>query len=97
MIANKFPATLIGRTSAVIPQIGSEIARKLLLGRALVMLGGIWFSIGTLAIQLLMWKFSDDKLQEWCEHCAFGIKRQIKKLNSKNQKIEFDNALEEVI
>jgi hypothetical protein len=97
MIGNKFPATFIGRTSAMVPQFGSTVARKLLFGRALVMLGGIWFSIGTVAIQLLIWKFSDDKLQEWCEHCAFGVRREIKKLNPKNQKLDFENSLEEVL
>ncbi|MGO4475938.1 T6SS effector BTH_I2691 family protein [Massilia sp. 2TAF26] len=97
MLAAKLPNTVIGRSSAIIPRIGSRVASRLLLGRALIMLGGIWFSVATVAIQFLIWKFSDDKLQEWCEHCAFGINRKKKLLSPKNQKTDFENALMEVI
>jgi hypothetical protein len=97
MIANKFPATVIGRSSAMIPQIGSRVAARLLIGRALVMLGGLWFSVATVALQILIWNFSDDKLQEWCEHSAFGINIAKRLKNPKQQIIEFENALVEVI
>jgi hypothetical protein len=97
MIAAKFPETMLGRASASIPRFGSFIAGRLLIGRAIVMFGGIWFSIATVAIQIIIWKFSDDKLQEWCELSAFGNNKEKRIKNPQQQMNDFQNALLEVI
>jgi hypothetical protein len=97
MIAAKFPSTMLGRASAIIPRVASRVAARLLIGRAVLMLGGIWFSVATVAIQLLIWKFSDDELQEWCGRCAFGVNSNNRIKNAKIQMTQFENALKEVM
>jgi hypothetical protein len=97
MIAAKFPTTMLGRASAMIPKVASRVAAKLFIGRAVLMLGGIGLSAATVAIQLLIWKFSDDELQEWCTRCAFGVDRKKRLTNPRSQMMEFENALKEVM
>jgi hypothetical protein len=97
LMAAKFPTTLIGRASAMIPRIGSLVASRLLIARALTMLGGIWFSITTVVLQVVILKFSDDKLEIWCARCAFGKDSNARIKNPATQIIEFEEALVEVI
>lgn len=97
LIAYKFPTTIVGRASVMIQKIGVRIVSRLFVGRALLMLGSIWFSVGTLAVQLIIWKFSDDKLQKWCEISAFGVDKINRTKNPKQQILDFENALLEVI
>jgi hypothetical protein len=88
---------MLGRASAMIPKVASRVAAKLFIGRAVLMLGGIGLSAATVAIQLLIWKFSDDELQEWCTRCAFGVDRKKRLTNPRSQMMEFENALKEVM
>jgi hypothetical protein len=43
--------------------------------RILFMSAGAWITLGIFGIQALIWIFTDDALQEWCEESAFGTRR----------------------
>ncbi len=61
------------------------------------MLGGIGFSVASLAITLAIWYFSDDALQTWCERCAFGKKSKEGYNSSDVQEMALDEALLDVM
>lgn len=96
-IATKFPTCLVGRASAMAPKIVSKLAARLMIGRAVLMLGGIWFSLATIGIELLIWRFSDDELQVWCSRSAFGLEKAHRIKTAASQQTEFENALKEVL
>ncbi|WP_148283817.1 hypothetical protein [Burkholderia cepacia] len=53
--------------------VGSRGA-LLLLGRGVLILTGWEVALAVVAIQFLIWYFSDDELQKWLEKSAFGRK-----------------------
>ena len=61
--ASTLPSTTIGRIGAIAPRLTSPAIARLFAGRAMLMLGGLWLSVGVIAIQLLIWKLSDNELQ----------------------------------
>jgi len=95
LIAKKFPASIIGRAAAYMPQLSSRIAGHIMLTRAALMMCGIYISIAIIAIQLLIWKYSDDALQDWCDRCAFGRQRAYRYGSAKIQMDEFNNLTKE--
>lgn len=97
LIAKKLPDTFIGRASSIVPRAGISITSRLLAGRALLMVGGMWFSVATIAIQVLIWKFSDNELEVWCSRCAFGIDKINRIRNSRTQMMDFEKSLLEVM
>ena len=77
--------------------VGASAAR--VIGtRILFMSAGARLTVGTIGIQVFIWIFTDDKLQEWCEFSAFGIKRGHKSAytNPTLQQDKFTEALVEV-
>lgn len=95
LMARRFPTTIIGRVALIIPQVGAEITGSLLLSRAILMACGIYFTLAIIAIQLLIWRYSDDALQDWCDRCAFGRQTRNRFGTSKIQMYEFDNLTTE--
>ena len=63
--------------------------------RILFMSAGAWITVGVVVIQLLIWAFSDDDLQDWCEACAFGTSKEYKDAEQQFQALE--KALLEVM
>ncbi len=59
--------------------------------RILFMSVGAWLSVGTFAIQIIIWMQPDD-LQVWCDHCAFGKSRD-KEWDANKQYQELEKAL----
>ncbi len=88
LIATRFPASILARSAAY--ALG-----RLFFWRALLMLGGMGFGIAVLAIQVVIWYFSDDELQTWCKESAFGPNKP-SKLTSEAQMKSFEHALQEV-
>jgi hypothetical protein len=97
MIAQKFPSSALGRAAALLPRAAGTAAKLLLLQRALLICGGLYINIAVIAIEILIWKFSDDELQKWCKHCAFGIDKNNRTLSGANQAICYEAALKEVM
>jgi hypothetical protein len=66
--------------------------------RILFMSAGAWVTIVMFGIQILIWVMIDDDLQEWCEYCAFGKKRNStgRFLNVKYQQEGLQKALKEM-
>ncbi|WP_293931804.1 T6SS effector BTH_I2691 family protein [Iodobacter sp.] len=60
---------------ASVTKLAAAAAKRLLMYRAILMGLGLTFNIVALGIQLLIWQLTDNELQEWCEKCAFGLKR----------------------
>ncbi|MEJ2655510.1 MAG: T6SS effector BTH_I2691 family protein [Acidihalobacter sp.] len=63
----------------------------LLIGRAVLFLAGWEVFAAVTAIQVLIWVFSDDDLQTWCEECAFGT--EPKSWSAARQQEAFEKAL----
>lgn len=91
-IGTRFPASVLARGVAA-------IGGRLLAARALLMLGGIGFSVASLAITLAIWYFGDNDLQIWCERCAFGVDRSGKDgfRSVEQQDTAFDKAVMDVL
>jgi hypothetical protein len=89
MLVKKFPASIAARSA-------SALLGRLLLWRALLMLGGLGFGIAVLALQLAIWYFTDDELQTWCEESPFGLRPKNPKLKPEVQMKNFEHALTEV-
>jgi hypothetical protein len=84
-------------TSAVARGLSYGAAR-LVAARAILMLGGMGFSLAVLAIQGIVWVFSDSELQIWCEQCAFGNERQKKSYSTPEIQMQrLGEALQEVM
>lgn len=78
--------------------IASRLSGWALAARAGLMLGGLGFSLATLAISLAIWYFTDDALQNWCEESAFGMKPQKKRFNTADEQMKaFEKAFVEVM
>ncbi|PRH49111.1 T6SS effector BTH_I2691 family protein [Burkholderia multivorans] len=71
--------------------IGSRGA-LLLLGRGVLIMTGWEVAVAVVAIQFLIWYFSDDDLQIWLEKCAFGRKPN-PAWDAGKQSDEFEKAL----
>ena len=91
MIAKRFPSTFIGRTMGFVPRFGATVAESLLLTRACLLLAGIYISLAVIAIQLTIWYYTDDALQDWCDRCAFGRQRHQRFGSALIQMEEFKN------
>lgn len=44
--------------------------------RILGMAVGGWITVGTLGIQVIIWIITPNALQDWVDHCAFGMRRK---------------------
>jgi hypothetical protein len=97
MLARNFSDAALGRSGALISRSGVRIAERVLFRRALLICSGLYINLAMLAIEILVWKFSDDDLQKWCKHCAFGKNKHQRSLSVKSQAINYENALMEVI
>jgi hypothetical protein len=64
----KFGERMIGKL------IGQAAAR-LLLARAALVFASLEVAIFLLALTFIIWYFTDDDLQKWCDRSAFGLKR----------------------
>lgn len=91
-IAKKFPQSVIGRVAVLVPEVGADVAKQLLITRALLISGGIYLSLAIIAVQLLIWKYSNNDLQAWCARCAFGRLRTHRYGTAKMQMNEFLNV-----
>ncbi|WP_423383600.1 T6SS effector BTH_I2691 family protein [Burkholderia sp. LMG 32019] len=65
----------------------------LLLGRGVLILTGWEVAVAVVAIQFLIWYFSDDELQTWLEKCAYGRKPANPAWDAGKQSDEFEKAL----
>ena len=65
----------------------------LFLGRGVLILTGWEVAVAVVAIQFLIWYFSDAELQTWLEKCAFGRKPANPAWNAGKQSDEFETAL----
>lgn len=97
LIASRCPGTVLGRAAVAAPKTVSSIAGRLMFGRAALIFGGIFFGVLTIVIQALIWRFSDDALEEWLHRCAFGKDRQRRFCSPGTQMNQFENALLEVM
>jgi hypothetical protein len=78
----------------------TAVATRLLLARAALVFASLEVSIFILFVSGVIWVFTDDELQKWCDRCAFGAKR--KSLsdaypNTDTQMNRFGEALKEVV
>ncbi|WP_338440696.1 T6SS effector BTH_I2691 family protein [uncultured Aquabacterium sp.] len=95
-----YSAPLIGRltgspiAAGAARAVGARAA-AIIGARILFMSAGLWLTVGTFAIQVFIWVFTDDDLQYWFEHCAFGKERD-KSWTPKRQVEEFFKALQAV-
>lgn len=65
----KFGERMIGK-------LITQAAARLLLARAALVFASLEVSIFLLFLTFIIWGFSDDDLQKWCDRCAFGLKRK---------------------
>jgi hypothetical protein len=72
-------------------------ATRIIAARILMMSVGAWITVITISLQLFIWKFTPDALEEWCAGCAFGPTGQRKNWNPQRQMEAFDSALVEVL
>lgn len=75
-------------------------ATRLLLARAALVFASLEVSIFLLFVSGVIWVFTDDALETWCDRCAFGTKRKALSDAYNNvitQKKQFDEALTEVL
>lgn len=95
-----YSAPLIGRltgspiAAGAARAVGARAA-AIIGARILFMSAGLWLTVGTFAIQVFIWVFTDDDLQYWCDRCAFGKERD-KSWTPKRQDEEFFKALQSV-
>lgn len=95
-----YSAPLIGRltgspiAAGAARAVGARAA-AIIGARILFMSAGLWLTVGTFAIQVFIWVFTDDDLQYWCDRCAFGNERD-KSWTPKRQEEEFFKALQAV-
>ncbi|PKO85163.1 MAG: hypothetical protein CVU18_21560 [Betaproteobacteria bacterium HGW-Betaproteobacteria-12] len=75
----------------------SAVSTRIIAARILMMSVGAWITVITIGLQVLIWVFTPDALEEWCEGCAFGPKDKRKNWNPQRQMEEFDQALVEVL
>lgn len=95
-VAARFPKSLFGRSTAIVSRGCTAVAARLLFCRALLMFGGVGFAVAAVGIQLVIWGFSDDELQDWCSRCAFGKNKEKHFANPTVQMQSYDYALKEV-
>lgn len=97
--APKLTAQIIGRTlgtnaARVITNRAIAIAAFRLIGMGL----GGWLTVASLAITAIIYWFSDNELQKWCDRCAFGQRRSVEPYNNlKQQQEELEKALIETV
>ncbi len=75
-------------------------ATRLLIARAALVFASLEVSIFLLFVSSVIWSFTDDAMEKWCDRCAFGIGRKVLTdayLNAITQKKQFDEALVEVL
>lgn len=75
------------------------MTRRLLAPAALVF-ASLEVTIFLLFVSGVIWVFTDNALEKWCDRCAFGAKRKLLSdayTNAITQKKQFDEALVEVI
>lgn len=95
MVAKRFPTTFFGRAASLVPRAGAVLAEELLITRAALLMAGIYISLAIVAVQLIIWHYTDDALQDWCDRCAFGRQRRFRFSNAKSQMSEFQNISKE--
>ena len=67
------------RASAVLVGKIGERAAAIISARILFMGAGMWLTVGTLAVQGLIWIFEPDALEDWASLCALGKYRKADK------------------
>jgi hypothetical protein len=95
-LVTKFPNTTMGRVGNLLPRAASAMVNRLFVQRAILMACGLGASLAVLTIQFLIWKFSDDELQIWCQRCAFGRDRHRREKHVEAQLQSLEAALKEV-
>lgn len=90
----RFGQRLVGRAITV-------VATRLLVARAALVFASLEVSLFVLFVSGVIWVFTDDELQKWCDRSAFGANRS-KVLadaypNAEIQMKRFGEALREVI
>ena len=73
------------------------MATRVIAARILMMSVGAWVTVITIGLQVLIWVFTPDELEDWCEGCAFGPQDRRKGWTPRQQMDEFDKALVEVL
>lgn len=75
----------------------SERAAAVIALRILGMAAGGWITVGTLVIQVVIWKMTPDALEKWADHTAFGKRRKTGGYKTvKDQKEGLADALKEM-
>jgi hypothetical protein len=89
---------LTGRAAAgAAIEAAGERAAALIGLRILGMAAGGWITVGTLVIQVVIWKVTPDALETWADHTAFGKKRKTGGYrNVKDQEQGLAEALKEM-
>lgn len=96
----KTGSTKIAETAAAgaleeVGAVGGERVFLLLLGRAVLFLGGWEIMVVVTLIQVTIWIFSDNDLQTWLRQCAFGVDAK-KDWDAPKQHEAFEKALKSV-
>jgi hypothetical protein len=71
-------------------------AKRLLYARAALMFAEMGVTLAVIAVQIQIWYFNDDELQDWCGECAFAFDIQKRTKNIEAQKSGLAKALKEV-
>jgi hypothetical protein len=95
-IAEKAPAGFAGRMVAFAAGKLGGWAAKMFIQRALLMVVGIYINLAVLVVQFLIWYFSDDELQKWCDECAFGKYGKRRFVSAIAQVLQYEKSLAEV-
>ncbi|WP_175911636.1 T6SS effector BTH_I2691 family protein [Burkholderia sp. BCC1640] len=96
--ARQAAAKVAGRAAVGVAaeEVGITIGSRgalLLLGRSVLILTGWEVALAVVAIQFLIWYFSDDDLQTWLEKCVFGRKTASPSWDAGKQSDEYEKAL----
>jgi hypothetical protein len=73
------------------------VGARLLFYRLFCMTWAVRINMVGLAITFVIWAFTDDALEDWCEECPFGSKKQLGSKNPVNLMNALGEALQEVI
>ncbi len=76
----------------------SARAAAVVAARILLMSVGAWLTVATLVIQGLIWWFTDNELEKWCDGCALGKQPNPAWMRTPDAQMQaLDNAIKEVM
>jgi hypothetical protein len=77
---------------AAAARAAAALAVRWAMYRAAFMALGLGLNLIALGIQLAIWRYTNNELQDWCEKCVFGIKRKEGSKNIEQQMNDYFKA-----